>query len=87
MAAGKVDAIVFCSYLPGGSSAIRQIRAAGIDLPILASSTFDGTYWLGAVPDLTNFYVPVQASVYGDDPRPRWSRSSSATSRSSRMGR
>jgi branched-chain amino acid transport system substrate-binding protein len=69
MAAGKVDAIVFCSYLPGGSSAIRQIRAAGIDLPILASSTFDGTYWLGAVPDLTNFYVPVQASVYGDDPR------------------
>jgi len=45
MAAGKVDAIVFCSYLPGGSSAIRQIRAAGIDLPILASSTFDGTYW------------------------------------------
>ena len=70
MAAGKVDAIVFCSYLPGGSSAIRQIRAAGIDLPILASSTFDGTYWLGAVPDLTNFYVPVQASVYGDDPRP-----------------
>jgi branched-chain amino acid transport system substrate-binding protein len=70
MAAGKVDAIVFCSYLPDGSSAIRQIRAAGIDLPILASSTFDGTYWLGAVPDLTNFYVPVQASVYGDDPRP-----------------
>lgn len=70
MAAGKVDAIVFCSYLPGGSSAIRQIRAAGIDLPILASSTFDGTYWLDAVPDLTNFYVPVQASVYGDDPRP-----------------
>ena len=69
MAAGKVDAIVFCSYLPGGSSAIRQIRAAGIDLPILGSSTFDGTYWLGAVPDLTNFYVPVQASVYGDDPR------------------
>jgi branched-chain amino acid transport system substrate-binding protein len=70
IAASKVDAIVFCSYLPGGSSAIRQIRAAGIDLPILASSTFDGTYWLDAVPDLTNFYVPVQASVYGDDPRP-----------------
>ena len=67
---GKVDAIVFCSYLPGGSSAIRQIRAAGINLPILASSTFDGTYWLGAVPDLTDFYVAAQASIYGDDPRP-----------------
>ncbi len=67
---GKVDAIVLCSYLPGGSSAIRQIRAAGIDVPILASGTFDGTYWLDAVPNLTNFYVAVQASVYGDDPRP-----------------
>jgi branched-chain amino acid transport system substrate-binding protein len=30
----------------------------------------DGTYWLDAVPNLSNFYVPVQASIYGDDPRP-----------------
>jgi branched-chain amino acid transport system substrate-binding protein len=66
----KVDAIMFCSYLPGGASAIRQIRAAGIDLPILASATFDGTYWLDGVPDLTNFYTTVQASIYGDEPRP-----------------
>jgi branched-chain amino acid transport system substrate-binding protein len=66
----KVDAIMFCSYLPGGASAIRQIRAAGINLPILASTTFDGTYWLDGVPDLTNFYVASQASVYGDEPRP-----------------
>jgi branched-chain amino acid transport system substrate-binding protein len=66
----KADVIMFCSYLPGGASAIRQIRAAGIDLPILASTTFDGTYWLDGVPDLTNFYVASQASVYGDDPRP-----------------
>jgi branched-chain amino acid transport system substrate-binding protein len=61
----KVDAIMFCSYLLGGASAIRQIRAAGIDLPILASATFDGTYWLDGVPNLTNFYVTVQASIYG----------------------
>jgi branched-chain amino acid transport system substrate-binding protein len=66
----KVDVIMFCSYLPGGASAIRQIRAAGIDLPIFASTTFDGTYWLDGVPDLTNFYVASQASVYGDEPRP-----------------
>ncbi|MEH2584534.1 branched-chain amino acid transport system substrate-binding protein [Nitrobacteraceae bacterium AZCC 2161] len=70
ISAGKVDVVMLCSYLPGGSSAIRQIRAAGIELPILASSAFDGTYWLGGVPHLTNFYVPVQASVYHDDPRP-----------------
>jgi branched-chain amino acid transport system substrate-binding protein len=66
----KIDVIMFCSYLPGGASAIRQIRAAGIDLPIVASTTFDGTYWLDGVPDLTNLYVASQASVYGDDPRP-----------------
>jgi branched-chain amino acid transport system substrate-binding protein len=66
----KIDAIMLCTYLPGGSSAIRQIRAAGIDLPILNGSSMDGTYWLDAVPDLTNFYVPVQGSIYGDEPRP-----------------
>ena len=29
----------------------------------------DGTYWTDAVPDLNDFYLPVQASVHGDDPR------------------
>jgi branched-chain amino acid transport system substrate-binding protein len=59
-----------CTFLPGGGSATRQIRAAGIDLPIVNGSSMDGTYWLDAVPNLSNFYVPVQASIYGDDPRP-----------------
>jgi branched-chain amino acid transport system substrate-binding protein len=70
MRGGGVDAIMLCSYLPGGASATRQLRAAGIDLPILTSNAMDGTYWLDAVPDLSNFYVPVQGSVYGDEPRP-----------------
>jgi branched-chain amino acid transport system substrate-binding protein len=70
MNSGKIDAIMLCTYLPGGSSAIRQIRAAGIDLPLLNGSSMDGTYWLDAVPNLKDFYVPVQASIYGDDPRP-----------------
>ncbi|MGO9698522.1 MAG: ABC transporter substrate-binding protein [Xanthobacteraceae bacterium] len=70
IAAQKVDVIMSCTYLPGGGSATRQIRAAGIDLPIANGSSMDGTYWLDAVPNLSNFYVPVQASIYGDDPRP-----------------
>lgn len=65
----KVDVVVLCSYLPGGASAIRQMRAAGIDLPIVTSNAMDGTYWLDAFPSLTDFYVPVQGSVYGDEPR------------------
>ena len=35
---------------------------------ILNGSGVDGSYWLSAMPDLSNFYVPVQGSIYGDDP-------------------
>lgn len=68
-AAKKIDSIMLCSFPPGGASAMRQIRAAGIDLPVLSDSAMDGTYWLDSVPGLTEFYIPVAASVFGDDPR------------------
>ncbi|RBP14006.1 amino acid/amide ABC transporter substrate-binding protein (HAAT family) [Roseiarcus fermentans] len=64
------DAIVLCSYAPGGATATKQIRAAGLDVPILAATAMDGNFWLGAVPNLSNFYYPVLGSVYGDDPDP-----------------
>ncbi|WP_136619249.1 MULTISPECIES: ABC transporter substrate-binding protein [Mesorhizobium] len=64
------DAIMLCTMMPGAVSAIKQIRAAGINSMILNGSGVDGSYWLSAVPDLTNFYVPVQGSIYGDDPNP-----------------
>ncbi|MDX1715431.1 MAG: ABC transporter substrate-binding protein [Anderseniella sp.] len=64
------DAIMLCSMMPGVVSAIKQIRAAGINSMILNGSGVDGSYWLDAVPDLSNFFVPVQASIYGDDPNP-----------------
>jgi len=65
------DAIMLCTMMPGAVSAIKQIRAAGIKSMILNGSGVDGSYWLNAVPDLSNFYVPVQGSVYGDDPNPK----------------
>lgn len=64
------DAIMLCSMMPGTVSAIKQIRAAGINSMILNGSGVDGSYWLSAVPDLSNFFVPVQGSIYGDDPNP-----------------
>ncbi|RUV08386.1 ABC transporter substrate-binding protein, partial [Mesorhizobium sp. M7A.T.Ca.TU.009.01.3.1] len=64
------DAIMLCTMMPGAVSAIKQLRAAGINSMILNGSGVDGSYWLSAVPDLTNFYVPVQGSIYGDDPNP-----------------
>lgn len=62
------DAIMLCTMMPGAVSAIKQLRAAGINSMILNGSGVDGSYWLSAVPDLSNFFVPVQGSIYGDDP-------------------
>ncbi len=66
----KPDVIFFCSYAPGGPSAIRQMRAAGIEGAILTGESLDGDYWIGTVPDLSNFYVVNYGSKYGDDPDP-----------------
>ncbi|MGR1582591.1 ABC transporter substrate-binding protein [Thalassobius sp. S69A] len=63
------DVIMLCSYIPGAAAAVRQIRAAGINSLILNGSAVDGSYWLDAVPNLSGFVVPVQGSIYGDDPR------------------
>lgn len=65
------DAIMLCSYIPGAASAVRQLRAAGIQSLILNGAAVDGSYWLDSVPGLSNFAVPVQGSVYGDDPNPQ----------------
>ncbi len=58
------DAINISSYPPGGAAAIKQIRAAGIDLPITAPSAFDGTFWLKGVPDTKNVYATLNGSAY-----------------------
>ncbi len=65
---GKVDSVMLCTHTPGGTGAVRQIRAAGIKLPIMNGSSMDGTYWLAAVPDLSDFYFAAVAAV--GDPRP-----------------
>ncbi len=68
--AKEPDVIMLCSVMPGAAAAVRQIRAAGINSLILNGSAVDGSYWLDATPDLSGFVVPVQGSIYGDDPRP-----------------
>jgi branched-chain amino acid transport system substrate-binding protein len=64
------DAIALCTYPPGGINVVRQLGAAGIATPVLANDAMDGAFWLNAVPNLKDFYVPTVGSVYGDDPRP-----------------
>jgi branched-chain amino acid transport system substrate-binding protein len=70
--AQQPDVIAYCSYPPGGAAGLRQLRAAGVDQPIVADTAFDGNYWLGAVPDLTDFYYPTSGSIFGDDPLSAW---------------
>jgi branched-chain amino acid transport system substrate-binding protein len=65
------DVIAMCSFPPIGATAIRQIRAAGIDTPIVGTAGFDGPFWLEAIPDVSEVYVPATASLFGDDPNPK----------------
>lgn len=58
------DAVVMCSYPPGAAAAIKQIRAAGIDVPILGQSALDGTFWLKGIPDVGEMYVTSNGSAY-----------------------
>ena len=64
------DVIMICTYPPGGASALRQIRAAGLNGMIVSGMAMDGLYWSDAVPELSNFYMPVVGSIYGTDPNP-----------------
>jgi branched-chain amino acid transport system substrate-binding protein len=62
------DVIAISSYPPGGPSLMRQLRAAGIQSPIVGCAVFDGDYWLDAVPGLNDFYYPALMSLFGSEP-------------------
>jgi branched-chain amino acid transport system substrate-binding protein len=63
------DAVFLGSYVPGGATAIRQLRAAGIDAPVLGGVGFDGNYWLDSVNgDPGELYFSTYGSIVGDDP-------------------
>lgn len=64
------DFIFLSSVTPGGASAVRQLRASGVQQPILSNTAMSDNYWLNAAPGLSGFYVPALMSLYGDDPRP-----------------
>ena len=63
------DVIALCGYPPTGSTAVGQLRSAGVTAPIVTTSGFDGPGWLEAVPGVADVYAVAGASIYGDDPR------------------
>jgi len=66
----EADVIMWCGFTNNGA-AMRQVRSAGIDTPILASESMDGAHWLEAVPDLSDYYIAVYGSIHGNDPDPK----------------
>jgi branched-chain amino acid transport system substrate-binding protein len=68
----SADSVVVCSFLPGGPGVIKQIRGAGIDLPIITPGSFDGDAWLDAVPKLSNFKNLSMGAIDGSDGREEW---------------
>jgi branched-chain amino acid transport system substrate-binding protein len=64
------DVLLLSAFTPAGPSALRQIRAAGIDIPVISAEDMDGDYWADAVPHLSNFYNAAMGSIYGDDSDP-----------------
>jgi branched-chain amino acid transport system substrate-binding protein len=68
--AANPDGIFLCSYAPGGPSAIKQIRAAGVSVPMMSGSGLAGSYWWSAVGKVTNWYNLGHSSIGGKDPNP-----------------
>ncbi|MEZ5100111.1 MAG: ABC transporter substrate-binding protein [Thermoleophilia bacterium] len=62
------DFIVLCSIPPGGATAIRQLRAAGIETPIFMGVGMGGDWWFESVGSpLSNAYQSTYGSWLGDD--------------------
>lgn len=62
----QVDNVMVCFSGTPAASVIRQIRAAGITVPIMSGTSMDGTYWVDSVPGLKDFYLPTSAIPAGD---------------------
>lgn len=58
------DAVFMCSYPPGGAAAIKQIRAAHIDVPIVGPAGFDGIFWVKGIPSTKGIYASSNGSAY-----------------------
>lgn len=73
-AASKCDVVYVGSWLPGGAVAVRQIRDAGVNLPIASNTSDDGKLLLDIAGKVSNYYalpyVCMPATCAGgDDPK------------------
>jgi branched-chain amino acid transport system substrate-binding protein len=66
----NVDVILLCSYVPGVTTAIKQIRSGGVNLPMVAQIGVDGRTIVKGVPDLSGLYYASIGLPLGGDPNP-----------------
>ncbi|MEA2385716.1 MAG: branched-chain amino acid transport system substrate-binding protein [Solirubrobacteraceae bacterium] len=62
------DFIYWAAAPPGAISSLKQIRGAGIKLPIVMPTASYGLFWKAALPHLNNVYMHGPAQVYGNKP-------------------
>lgn len=70
MSGTNPDVIALCGFLPTAATAVKEIRADGIDVPIVATAGLAGPEWTEAVPGVSDVYALDIGSLYGDDPNP-----------------
>jgi branched-chain amino acid transport system substrate-binding protein len=62
------DFIYMTACTPGGPTLLRQLRAAGVETPVVSDNCILGNFWLNTVPNLKNFYFTAYDTPYLDDP-------------------
>jgi branched-chain amino acid transport system substrate-binding protein len=67
-----VDFIYAPIVAPTGLTILKEIRAAGINLPIVSPTANYGRFWAAALPTMSNYYVDGPAQVYGNKPGELW---------------
>ncbi len=63
----KPDVIINCGYNPGGGQVAKEIRDGGLATPIISGFGMDGDFWVGGIPNLTDYYVVTYNAKNGDD--------------------
>lgn len=61
--ADECDVVFDGSWLPGGAVVVRQIRDAGIELPIVSNNAVDGTLLTDIAGPVSNFYAMSYACI------------------------
>jgi branched-chain amino acid transport system substrate-binding protein len=65
------DFVSICGTPPGTPAVVRQIRAAGIQLPLVMCVAMEGRSWLPSVPGLKDAFVTSYGDWSGNDPDDR----------------